>query len=490
MPYITSTNQAVDTLGLIHNRREMYAINPEQVIQANRLEVIPPNIKQEIIQVDQIVGPIPSSKLKTFDTGNAGVTSEGSDDTSIRGWAGATFENRNTAPFRYDKLGRVWATSAIISGAILGATIDIGGADATSFHVDIDGNMWLGAAAFADGTFSVTNGGSIKATLGIIGGWTIGETTLSASNLLLDSAGDIGTQDFASGSTGWQATGTGNAEFNNIVARGLIRTAVFQKDIITANAGSVLIIPNSDVLDTDMTALDASTLTIKGTTNFSVGHILRMKDGANDEWLEVTSAASAPTYTVTRDKASAYGADSNPVWTKGTAVLDYGVSGQGGLMLTASESNAPYMNVFTHAGSPWTTIVERLRVGNLNGFLGETSDVYGISIGEATKYLKYDPVNGLVIAGDVDRLVMSATGFMRGGQTDFATGDGWFLGFSGTTYKFSVGTSSSYFTFDGTNIKMSGAFIALAPILNANYTVANLPQPPTTAGPNAPSAYL
>lgn len=42
-------------------------------------------------------------------------------------------------------------------------SIDIGGFDSGSFHVDIDGNMWLGAGVFADGTFRVTKEGDAYA---------------------------------------------------------------------------------------------------------------------------------------------------------------------------------------------------------------------------------------------------------------------------------------------------------------------------------------
>lgn len=52
-----------------------------------------------------------------------------------------------------------------VRGAVSGGTIDIGGADATSFHVDSSGNMWLGAATFsASPPFKVTSAGALTAT--------------------------------------------------------------------------------------------------------------------------------------------------------------------------------------------------------------------------------------------------------------------------------------------------------------------------------------
>ena len=189
-------------------------------------------------------------------------------------------------------------------------------------------------------------------------------------------------------------------EVGNIACRGIFRTSVFQKDTISVIGGNVLV-TRGDVLATDMTASGTSTLTIEGNEDFSVGDILRMKDGFDDEWLEVTDIGSAPTYTVTRDKSGNYGVDDNPAWTKGVCVTDYQQSGDGAVYMTASETNAPYMSVFTHAGSPWSALTTRLRIGNLNGFLGYVSDLYGIAIGETNKYLKYDPTNGLRIKGEI-----------------------------------------------------------------------------------------
>jgi hypothetical protein len=71
---------------------------------------------------------------------------------------------------KYDSgAGAKWDQSAaafLLKGAISASTIDIGGSDATSFHVDIDGNIWAGAAAFANAAFSVTNAGVVSAVGG------------------------------------------------------------------------------------------------------------------------------------------------------------------------------------------------------------------------------------------------------------------------------------------------------------------------------------
>jgi len=51
----------------------------------------------------------------------------------------------------------------IFRGALSAATIDIGGADATSWHVDINGNMWWGNyTTYASALIKISNTGLIN----------------------------------------------------------------------------------------------------------------------------------------------------------------------------------------------------------------------------------------------------------------------------------------------------------------------------------------
>jgi len=223
-------------------------------------------------------------------------------------------------------------------------------------------------------------------TSGFIGGWTIGETAIYSTNMCLDNANEmitvgnaqgvhieidgtndrIRTSDFASGAmgTGWQVA-TDITEFQNIRARGVFTTAVFEKQSVSSVGGSLLI-RDADVLAADMTALDSSCLCLKGDATFAVDDVLRIKHGSEDEWLKVT-CVEGNAYCVERDKEGSYGADSNPTWTNGTAVINYGASGEGGIVMTSAENCSPYIGIYTHAGSPWSTITNRARLGNLDG---------------------------------------------------------------------------------------------------------------------------
>lgn len=50
------------------------------------------------------------------------------------------------------------------------------------------------------------------------------------------------------------------------------------------------------------------------------------------------------------------------------------------------------------------------------------------------------------------------TGFIRGGQTSYNTGIGYFLGYDTGTYKLSIGNTTNYLTWDGTALTIAGIF--------------------------------
>jgi len=143
-------------------------------------------------------------------------------------------------------------------------------------------------------------------------------------------------------------------------------------------------------------------LTIEGNDTFQVGDILYMKEGLDAEWLEVTDVTFAPSYKVTRDKAGVYADGANPQWTKGASIVNYGQAGDGGIYLTASDTNAPHLSIFTHNGAPWNSITTHIREGNLNGYAGYETDIYGwASYIDANNYITIDPANGIRMSGEI-----------------------------------------------------------------------------------------
>ena len=103
--------------------------------------------------------------------------------------------------FTVSSAGALVATNATISGAITAATIDIGGDDTSSFHVDISGGIWSGAsiANKATAPFRVSSAGALVATsasiigaiyasTGTIANWAIAANYLTSINIGLHSA--------------------------------------------------------------------------------------------------------------------------------------------------------------------------------------------------------------------------------------------------------------------------------------------------------------
>lgn len=94
-------------------------------------------------------------------------------------------------------------------------------------------------------------------------------------------------------------------------------------------------------------------------------------------------------------------------------------------------------------------------IANAGFFLGYNSPTYAFFIGNAgdTVSLKYD--GNLTMKGG--KMDVGTTGAVYGGQTDYATGIGFFLGYSGGSYKFSIGDSTQHLRWDGSNLIFSGS---------------------------------
>lgn len=64
----------------------------------------------------------------------------------------------------------------------------------------------------------------------------------------------------------------------------------------------------------------------------------------------------------------------------GAAIVNYGQAGDGYVKLTSDESYAPFIDIATHQGAPWTTITTHCRMGNLDGVLGLGAE-WGLAAG-------------------------------------------------------------------------------------------------------------
>lgn len=301
------------------------------------------------------------------------------------------------------------------------------------FILDPEG-LRMGGTNFDTAPFSVTYDGHVTATsaditIATLGGFDIG------SDYIRDTANTMGLASTVTGSNdvrGWAGAAfasrtsapfryyeDGSFFATDGTFSGTVRTSVFEKDVVSAIGGQLLV-ANADVLDTAMSALDSSTLTIKGETTFAVNDMLHLKDGTDEEYMRVTAIGSAPTYSVTRDLAAAYASNSNPAWAAGTAVVVEGSSdgastySGGFLKLLGSGTNSPKYSVFKRTGTSYNSVTEYATFGNLNGTLDYTSEEYGVAIGTTGASMSYDPTNGLRVDGTVTATSAAGSNLLRG----------------------------------------------------------------------------
>ena len=277
--------------------------------------------------------------------------------TTYRLWAGAV--DPAAAPFSVQKTGAMKATAGTIAGwdifsdrlekndvsinplgyIVFGSGNNIVRID--SQHATY--RIWSGNADPASAPFSVGRDGSLKATAGQIGGWTIYTDRLENASLKLDPDGRIeaGTGDdiaiidaqnvddyrlwigasnpasapfrvkktgetwltnvhvssemestnYVSGQAGWHLDPTGWAEFQNVVIRGTLTSVVYAQETISVMSGTKVIAEGS-ALTVDVSPSD-TTITVADPA-FGPDYIIQIQPSpSRSEWMQITSEGTA-----------------------------------------------------------------------------------------------------------------------------------------------------------------------------------------------------
>lgn len=278
------------------------------------------------------------------------------------------------------------ATTIFNNGQItLGTSNDV----AIMSSADATYRIWVGNATAGSAPFSVTKAGALTATSAEIGGWNVNATTiyddtssiiLNSSNatiqvgsgvnyILIDGANDlIRSSNFSSGSAGWRIQESGDAEFNNILARGSIYASIFEYGTIQSTAGTLAVTKSAAKLQKDFTTpAYLYTRTAGGYTSgvfdfeedmggnsrvsaYDVVHIKKFdSSGVKQAYMYVESITDMTGYR--RAGVSMMYGDVSTTFEEGTGFLVYGRHGDGSIYLSADDiiGSSANMSIMTHS---------------------------------------------------------------------------------------------------------------------------------------------
>jgi len=135
--------------------------------QINVTNIDAANISTGTLNVDRL--PTITTSEINFDAGDIG----GADSSNIIATINTSSES-NSLVINANRLDLTGTLS-------VGDALDVGGSDATSFHVDVNGNMWLGAATYASAPFKVSSTGALAASSFALSGGSANNLALTVS---------------------------------------------------------------------------------------------------------------------------------------------------------------------------------------------------------------------------------------------------------------------------------------------------------------------
>ena len=311
-------------------------------------------------------------------------------------------ETPGAAPFRVTPAGALTASNATITGSITATAGAIGGWTIAAGHLfaGVEANraglrpadfpFYAGHETPGLAPFRVTPAGVLTARSGTLGALDIDDT------ITLATGGEIVSDNYAAGLTGLRIGADGYAEFQDALVRGTLHAVRFQEHVVSTVRGS-LQVGQDDSVRALAAALDVPVG--GGTIVFLVDSLGPAV--ANLEMIVIEGGGNALHAYATSDQppsegyvaiTSSPGGFTLPV---GSIVL-FATERQGTLLLTADPVLRGARLVVTNADRSVQGVL-----GNLHGSYGIDVERYGVGIGDfaTNNYLLYEPVGGLKIRG-------------------------------------------------------------------------------------------
>ena len=371
-------------------------------------------------------------------------------------------------------------------------------------------NIDEGMAPTWTGTHTFNVDIQVDANIDFVGAQSItttsGDLTVSPTNDLilnpgnglvkLDDSDEIRSSTYASQTTGFHITGSGDADFRYLFADEL-HAKSFIADLEQALAGGQIIAKSVGILSQDFvlpSAGNSQTLWVydlpgqPDTAIFEANDFVGLRTFSRSSgtltiawaWGQVTSYTDGTggndgqqSWTWTRN-ATYPGSATGTIYAD-SVVLDFGTSGMGFHEVNAADgaygANSPYAQVVTWATYPGNQTV-RTRIGNLYGITG-TPNEYGMFAGEGTASTDarifassaglelYNMDLSIYSGGGNVFLVNSSTPYLSLGSTaptTFGSGTGVWMGSDSGTYKWRVGDPSGRrIQWDNTDLRIYGS---------------------------------
>jgi hypothetical protein len=402
--------------------------------------------------------------------------------------------------FKVTSAGALTATSATITGAIT-ATSGFIGNGANGFAInntyigngkatlsDASAGVYIGTDGIALGAnslFKVTSAGALTATSGTIGGWTLAASKLSAGNIEINAtSGSEKIQAGPSVQTYVRISSAGIIGVDSVL--GTVFNLPTNGSAPTFSSGEItktrFTIQESAVIETSSTAGIAPTLAggvrinsagIKGFKSGDANPVffldatngdITAKGGEIAGWTIASATLSKNNVTIDsagniRSGQTAYNTSSGFWIGNDSGTPKFSLGNPAGNYLTWDGSALTIKGSITLVNS-----IPSTSVSGLGALATQNSVSYGSITG--TKPPENADVTLTAIQGSLTLtgggLVLSSGGAsIRGGQTAYNTGTGFWLGDVSGTTKFSLGNpSGSYLTWDGSALTIKGAINA------------------------------
>lgn len=299
-----------------------------------------------------------------------------------------------------------WATGTTLGDSLIregtGTPEGVVTAPIASLFLRTDtGDIYRKATGTGNTGWVIIGGGAGTGTVGTLSKWVT--TTTLGDSLVTEGSGNVtvgahllplttDTYDFGRYDRLWNQGYL--AQLNAILFALNTQTLFGGYSTIGYNAGSLA------------AAVSSAATTVNFGTTMTPGHfvLIRAHDTAGNitaEFMQVGTLVSGTTYNVTRN-LSGLGAKN---WAQGTPFLVRGTTGTGRIDLLAYDGKPRIQ--FVEQGATYAAESTRALLGNLNGYYGYSTDIFGLAAGDpAAANITVDATNGFRIRHGITNKVL------------------------------------------------------------------------------------